>query len=74
MLTVPDLQPQKGDKAPTLRCLEIDRGKDPGEPHLAVFRCGRCNWWDNVEFDDDSSPGAVRSEALNRHKRSGPCR
>lgn len=73
MLTVPQLQPQKGDKAPTLRCLEIDRGKDPGESHLAVFRCGRCGWWDNVEFREGYTAEGVRWIALGRHERSGPC-
>lgn len=73
MLKVSDLQPQPQDKAPTLRCLEIDPGKDPGECHLAVFRCGRCGWWDNVEFYDYALAENVRGIALDRHERSGPC-
>lgn len=69
MLTVPQLQPQPGDPAPSIVCREVDPPDDEFPTGLAVFRCGKCGFWTNVEFDpNETNPATVRGLAIQRHQ------
>lgn len=74
MLTVPQLQPQPGDPAPFIVCREVDPPDEEFPTGLAVFRCGKCGWWENVEFNPlTADPVIVRRVAIGRHKAAGRC-
>lgn len=74
MLTVPQLQPQPGDPNPNIVCREVDPPDDAFPTGLAVFRCGKCGWWENIEFTPNETDAAgVRREALLRHRAAGGC-
>ena len=75
MLTVPQLQPQPGDPTPSIVCREVDPPDSAFPTGLAVFRCGKCGWWENVEFDpENATPEKVRGTALGRHANAGGCK